>query len=140
MPHYSGPNEVHSFQPLTPMLLPLVVDIEVVVVDSPAQGAAAALKHSVAARAGEISRSKPTCLLISFTTNSTHDRHRNNNSNNSFAFRLPVRIVINRLGLITKSPAVSIFRSRQEIKHNGSSLFPRTSIKRSYVTDNNSNS
>ena len=77
MPHYSGPNEVHSFRPLTPMLLLLVVDIEVVVVDSPAQGAVAALKHTAAARAGEILRS------ISFTTNSTHDRHRNNNSNNN---------------------------------------------------------
>ena len=65
------------------MLLPLVVDIEVVVVDSPAQDAAAALKHTAAARAGEISRSKPTCLLISFITNSTYDRHHNNNSNNN---------------------------------------------------------
>ena len=80
MPHYSGPNEVHnSFRPLTPMLLLLVVDTEVVVVDSPAQGAVAAIKHTATARAGEILR------LISFTTNSnsTHDRHRNNNFNNN---------------------------------------------------------
>ena len=61
------------------MLLLLVVDTEVVVVDSPAQGAVAAIKHTAAARAGEILR------LISFTTNSnsTHDRHRNNNFNNN---------------------------------------------------------
>ena len=80
MPHYSGPNEVHNrVRPLTPMLLLLVVDTEVVVVDSPAQGAVAAIKHTAAARAGEILR------LISFTTNSnsTHDRHRNNNFNNN---------------------------------------------------------
>ena len=99
MPHYSGPDEVHnSFRPLTPMLLLLAADTEVVVVDSPVQGAVAAIKHTAAARGGEILRliSFP---IISFTTNSTHDRHRNNNFNNNTTISAGNRYTVN--GLIT---------------------------------------
>ena len=75
----------------------LVVDIEAVAVDSPTQDAPAALKHKAAARAGEISHSKPTCPLISFISNSTHDHHSDNNFNNNTTISAGNNYIVNGL-------------------------------------------
>ena len=75
----------------------LVVGIEAVAVDSPAQDAPAALKHKAAARAGEISHSKPTCPLISFISNSTHDHHSDSISNNNTTISADNNCIVNGL-------------------------------------------
>ena len=76
----------------------LVVGIEAMAVDSPAQDAPAALKHKAAARAGEISHSKPTCPLISFISKQrTHDHHRDSNFNNNTTISAGNNYIVNGL-------------------------------------------
>ena len=107
---YSGPNSYsrnqprlhltldRNFRPLIPMHSLLVVGIEAVAVDSPAQDAPAALKHKAAARAGVISHSKPTCPLISpIIFNSNHDHHSDSNSSNNTTVSADNNCIVNGL-------------------------------------------
>ena len=73
----------------------LLVGIEAVAVDFPAQDAPAALKHKAAARAGEISHNNLTRPPITF--NSNHGHHSNSNSSNSTIVSADNNCIVNGL-------------------------------------------